>query len=113
MVLGLWIPGSSNASRIAFAVFFGFFSGAYISLSPALVAQISPPKEFGYRSGLLFCAAAVPGLVTSPIAGAVLARNHGSYTSMKVYAGIFILAGSVVVAMARLLKTGPKLLVKF
>ncbi|KAI8716385.1 MFS domain-containing protein [Fusarium sp. LHS14.1] len=93
LVLALWIPGSSNVANILFAAFFGFFSGAYVSLSPALVAQISPPKEFGYRSGLLFCSSAILGLVTSPIAGAILSHSHGSYTNMKIYAGVFCLAG--------------------
>lgn len=113
LILGLWLPGSSNATSIIFAVLFGFFSGAYISLSPALVAQISPPKEFGYRSGLLFCAGSIPGLVTSPIAGAILSHDHGSYAGMKIYSGVFCLAGTVVVAVARFLGTGPKILAKF
>ncbi|RSL57785.1 hypothetical protein CEP54_008103 [Fusarium duplospermum] len=65
LILALWIPGTSNVAYILFAAFFGFFSGAYVSLWPALVAQISPPKEFGYRSGLLFCSGAIPGLESS------------------------------------------------
>jgi MFS family permease len=113
LILALWIPATSNALNIVFAALFGFFSGAYISLSPALIAQISPPKEFGYRNGLMFLAAAIPGLVTNPIAGAILARNHGSYTGMKVYGGVFCLAGTALVVVARVMKTGPKLWAKF
>ncbi|KAF7595514.1 hypothetical protein BBP40_005850 [Aspergillus hancockii] len=113
LILALWIPASSNAASIVFAAFFGFFSGSYVSLSPALIAQISPPKEFGYRNGLLFLAAAIPGLTTSPIAGAILARNDGSFTGMKVYGGVLTLAGTALVIVARLMKTGPKLWVKF
>jgi MFS family permease len=107
-ILALWIPGSGNAINIVFAVLFGFSSGAYVSLSPALVAQISPPKEFGYRNGLMYFFAAFPGLVTNPIAGAILARDHGSYIGMKVFAGVFCLVGATLVLIARLLKTGPR-----
>lgn len=113
LILGLWIPGSSNAASLVFAVFFGFFSGAYVSLSPALVAQISAPSEFGYRNGLMYLSASFPGLTTNPIAGAILSRNHGSFHGMKVFAGVFCLAGSAFAVAARLQNTGPKLLSKF
>ncbi|KAE8154369.1 major facilitator superfamily domain-containing protein [Aspergillus avenaceus] len=112
LTLALWIPASSNAPNIVFAALFGLFSGAYISLSPALMAQISPPKEFGYRCGLMFAFAAVPGLVTSPVAGAILARDHGEYTGMKVYGGVFILAGTAVVVVARFVCTRMSVWVK-
>ncbi|XHF96742.1 hypothetical protein AWENTII_000360 [Aspergillus wentii] len=113
LILGLWIPGSSNAASLAFAVFFGFSSGAYVSLSPALVAQISAPSEFGYRNGLMYFFASFPGLTTNPIAGAILSRDHGSFHGMKVFAGVCCLAGTAFVVAARLLNTGPKLLAKF
>lgn len=113
LILGLWIPGSSNAASLVFAVFFGFSSGAYVSLSPALVAQISAPSEFGYRNGLLYFFASFPGLTTNPIAGAILSRDHGSFHGMKLFAGVCCLAGTAFVVAARLLNTGPKLLAKF
>lgn len=41
VVWSFWIPlHNSNAGVIAFAVFYGIFSGAVIALTPALVAQI-------------------------------------------------------------------------
>lgn len=113
LILGLWIPASNNAALISFAAFFGFFSGAYISLSPALVAEISPPAEFGYRGGLLFMCGSIGGLVTNPIAGAILDANNGSFTGLKVFAGVFCLVGTVVVFGARLHETGFKLAAKY
>jgi MFS family permease len=113
LVLALWIPGSSNATSLVSAILFGFSSGAYVSLTPALIAQISPPREFGYRNGLMFFFVAFPGLVTNPIAGAVLAHEDGSYNGMKVFAGVFCLAGTLLVAVTRFMKTGPKLFVRF
>ncbi|KAF4207238.1 hypothetical protein CNMCM8927_003512 [Aspergillus lentulus] len=87
VVLGLWIPAAGNAAIIVFAVVFGFTTGAYVSLAPALVVDISPLEEIGYRTGLMFLFASVGGLTTSPIGGAILQRDGGSYTGMKVFSG--------------------------
>jgi MFS transporter, MCT family, aspergillic acid transporter len=113
LILALWIPAAGNVAIILFAVFFGFFSGAYVSLGPALVAQISPVKEIGFRTGLLFLISSFGGLTTGPIAGAILAHSNGDFLGMKVFAGVFCLAGSTVVLVARLHGTGLKLLAKF
>lgn len=113
LTLGLWIPASNNAAIISFAAFFGFFSGAYISLAPALVAEVSPPEEFGYRTGLLFMCGSIGGLVTNPIAGAILAVDHGSFTGLKIFAGVFCIVGTVVTFGARLHETGFKLAAKY
>lgn len=113
LILCLWIPADNNAALLSFASFFGFFSGSYISLSPALVAEIGPPQEFGYRAGLLFACASIGGLVTNPIAGAILDAENGSFTGLKVFAGVFCMVGTCVTFAARLSKTGLKLAVKF
>ncbi|KAH8896776.1 MFS general substrate transporter [Thozetella sp. PMI_491] len=107
IVLALWIPGTSQEATIAFAVLFGFFSGAYVSLIGALVAQISPLPEIGIRTGLLFFMCAAPGLVTSPIAGALLA-NSGNWADLKVFAGVFILVGTTVIFGCRISHVGLK-----
>ncbi|CAK7211652.1 hypothetical protein SCUCBS95973_001187 [Sporothrix curviconia] len=102
VVLALWIPGTSKSAIIAFSALFGFFSGAYISLIASLVAQVSPHKEIGYRTGVVFLTGSIPGLVTSPIAGAILAMGDGNnWVSVKVFAGVFLLVGSTVTLMAR------------
>ncbi|KAA8651222.1 hypothetical protein EYZ11_005182 [Aspergillus tanneri] len=113
LVLALWVPASSNPGTIVFATTFGFASGAYISLSPALIAQISPLTEIGYRTGLLFLFASVGGLTTSPIAGAILQNAGGNFTNVKIFAGVFLLVGTAVVTAARLVRTKGKLGVKF
>ena len=109
-VLGLWIPGSSKAAVIAFAAVFGFFSGAYVSLIGSLVAQVSPHKEIGYRTGLVFLVSSVPGLVTGPIAGAILANKtsggHENWVGVKVFAGVMLIFGSVVILMSRIKYAG-------
>lgn len=113
LVLGLWIPASGNAAIIVFAVVFGFASGAYVSLPPALVVGISPLDEIGYRTGLLFLFSSVGGLTSSPIGGAILQRDGGSYTGMKVFSGVMLLVGAGFVMAARVVQTGWVLRAKF
>ena len=113
LVLALWIPATGNAAIIAFAALFGFTSGAYVSLAGAMVVKISPFPEIGYRTGLLFLFASIGGLTTNPIAGAILSRDHASYTGMKVFSGAFIVAGSLLVLAARLCHTGLVFIAKF
>ncbi|KAJ4859560.1 major facilitator superfamily domain-containing protein [Trichoderma breve] len=107
-VLGLWIPATSTAARIAFATLFGFFSGAYVALIAALVVQVSPPSEIGFRTGLVFLASSIGGLTTNPISGAILERPIG-WLGPKIFAGVFCIAGTTFVLAARIHKTGWKL----
>ncbi|OAA71158.1 Major facilitator superfamily domain, general substrate transporter [Cordyceps fumosorosea ARSEF 2679] len=108
LVLAMWIPGTENAVTIAFAALFGLFSGAYIALLVALIAQVSPIREIGYRNGIACLAQSVGGLLATPIAGAILARP-GGLVGIKVYAGVFLLAGTTSVLLARLVLTKFKL----
>ncbi len=105
-VLALWIPGTSQSATIAFAVIFGFFSGAYVSLIGALVAQISPLPEIGFRTGISFLMSSIPALVGSPVAGAIL--DNSGWPSLKVFGGVFILFGTVVVFGCRIIHVGLK-----
>ncbi|UKZ52798.1 hypothetical protein TrVGV298_006585 [Trichoderma virens] len=107
-VLGLWIPASTTAARIAFATLFGFFSGAYVALIAALVVQVSPPTEIGFRTGLVFLASSIGGLTTNPISGAILEKPIG-WLGPKIFAGVFCIAGTTFVLAARIHKTGWKL----
>jgi MFS family permease len=113
LILALWIPATGNAAIIVFSALFGFASGAYVSLAAAMVVKISPFPEIGYRTGLLFLFSSFGGLTTNPIAGAILSRDGGSYTGMKVFAGVFLLAGSFFILAARFYSTGLVLKAKF
>ncbi|EAW10028.1 putative monocarboxylate permease [Aspergillus clavatus NRRL 1] len=113
LILALWIPAAGNAAIIAFAVLFGFASGAYVALAAALVVKISPFQQIGYRIGLIFLFASVSGLTTNPIAGAILADNNGSYIGMKIFAGVLLLVGTTLVFAARLKLTGFRLIARF
>ncbi|KAK5207876.1 hypothetical protein LTR99_004167 [Exophiala xenobiotica] len=101
-ILGMWIPGTSNAAQIAFALFFGFSSGAAIGLTPAVIAQISPIREIGIRVGTVFAAGSIGALTGSPIAGALISRDHGKYLYMMLFSGCCCIVGVVFFTAGRI-----------
>ncbi|KAJ3495488.1 hypothetical protein NLG97_g3359 [Lecanicillium saksenae] len=106
-----WIPAHSMGSVVTIAVLYGFFSGSLVSIPPTAIASMtSNMSEFGGRIGIVFLAMAFGSLIGSPVAGAIV--QSGGYDKAKVYAGVMIIAGSVTMVIARVIKTGPKLWVK-
>lgn len=108
LVVAMWIPGTGTAVTFAFAAMFGLFSGAYIALVSALVAEISPISEIGYRNGISSLAQSVGGLASTPIAGLILQQTNGVIW-VKVYAGIFLVVGTTGVLLSWLVKTNFRL----
>jgi len=102
LILALWIPATSNAGQLVFAPLFGFSSGAAIGLTPALIAQISPIREIGVRTGAIFAAGSIGALTGSPIGGALITRGHGTFLYMQLFGGCTCLVGCVFFLLARL-----------
>lgn len=106
--LALWIPDTSNAGLFGFAVVFGFFSGAFVSLVTPLVMTISPMPELGFRTGIVLLGCAIAGLTANPINGALVEGPSG-YLGLKVWSGVFCVVGSTFVLVARVRRVGWKL----
>ncbi|KAF5990111.1 monocarboxylate transporter [Fusarium bulbicola] len=100
---------SSHESAIAFAALFGFSSGTYTAISPALIAHISDLEEIGTRSGTMYAFMSVAALTGSPIGGALISSADGSYWKLQVFAGCMIAAGTAVYIAARLYLTKGRL----
>ena len=106
----IWITVKSLSSIILFCVFYGFFSGSFLSLGPAVVAALSPnPDSLGSRLSLLFLPAAVGVLIGNPIAGALL---QSSWTGLQAFCGTCMAMAVLGAILARIASTGSKLLVK-
>ena len=105
----LWLPSKSNAPYILFAAFFGFSSGAFVSLAPALVAQISDVRQIGLRTGSMFAAISVAALVGNPIAGQLVSEEDGDYLHLQIFCGVMMLGGSCVFVLARMSLAGVSL----
>lgn len=52
-ILAYWTPAHNEAAIITFGMFFGFISGAFVSLFPVCCAMISPIQKIGGRFGEL------------------------------------------------------------
>jgi MFS family permease len=93
IILALWLPATSNAPIIVFAALFGFGSGAFVSLAPSVIAQISDVRQIGVRTGSFFAVISIAALISQPIGGALITRWHGSYTGLQIYAGVLCVGG--------------------
>lgn len=106
ITLALWIPGSgSTAAIITYGALFGFSSGGYISLAPALIAQISDIREIGTRTGLVFAIQSIGALTGSPIGGAI-ANNSGSYVGLQLFCGLCMAIGMCFLCGSRYVQAG-------
>ena len=111
LVLALWLPARTNASIIVFAALYGFSSGAFVSMTPALVAEISDVRQIGVRMGSLYFIISIAALVTSPIAGALVTRDSGKFTGLQIFAGVMMVAAASVLVATRI-SVGGSLLMK-
>jgi MFS family permease len=98
----MWIPGTSNATQLVFAPLFGFVSGAAIALTPALVAQISPIREIGVRTGMVVAAGSIGALTGSPIGGALIGEDNGGFLYLQLFAGCVTAAGTLCFIFTRI-----------
>lgn len=101
LTLALWLPTSGNAPTIIFASLYGFTTGAFVSLAPACLAQISEIREIGIRNGALFACVSLAALTGAPIGGALVTRYDGGYLGLQIFAGVMLLSGSTVFVVAR------------
>ncbi|KAJ5393234.1 uncharacterized protein N7487_010875 [Penicillium crustosum] len=102
LVLALWLPSRGNIPVIVFSALYGFGSGAFVSLAPALVAQISDLRQVGVRNGTFFSVISFAALTGAPIGGALVPDVlHGDYTRLQIFCGVVMIAGSVIFVFAR------------
>ncbi|KAI0506399.1 monocarboxylate permease-like protein [Xylaria bambusicola] len=109
ITLALWVPGHTTGTTLAFGAVYGFTSGAFISLAPAVIAQISDIRQIGARSGVLLFISSLGALTGSPIGGAIVTAEHGEYLGLKLFTGIAILLAGVFVLLARTVQVGLKI----
>lgn len=103
----IWPHCTTSGPLIAFCILYGFASGAFVSLPPAVIASIStavPANKIGVRVGQAFTFAAFATLSGTPISGACLTSDggrQGGYVKMSLFAGCVVLAGGIILAVAR------------
>ncbi|KAL3459391.1 riboflavin transporter MCH5 [Aspergillus heterothallicus] len=106
-ILAFWIPIHTNASLITFSALFGFTSGSFVSMIPAIVAQVTTDmRTIGVRNGSNFFVISLAALTGNPIAGALVERADGDYLYLQVFCGVTMIVGSTFFLMARVVQVG-------
>ncbi|KAK7526920.1 major facilitator superfamily domain-containing protein [Phyllosticta citriasiana] len=101
-----WISVSTIGGCIAFAFFYGFTSGAVLSVSPLSLASITKdPRQLGTRIGMSFGLGAFGLLAGNPSAGALVNIGTESFVKAQVFGGVFLLAAGAFVAAALFVQT--------
>lgn len=108
--LAMWIPApnGSNAVTFVFAGLFGFTSGTFVSMTPALVQQLSEVQEIGTRLGVTFGIISIAALTSNPIAGALVQADNGGYLYVKIFAGLAMVVGCGLIVCSRTAQVGWK-----
>lgn len=102
VTLAVWIPASSSsAAIIVFTAIFGFASGGFVSLMTPLIAQTSDIRQIGVRTGMAMAVMSFGGLTGSPIAGAIVQAQGGSYVGLQLFSGCSMLVSVFVFIAAR------------
>ena len=106
-----WIAVGGLGGLIDFAVFYGFFSGSFVSLTPVVWAAICPNmKVFGTRVGMMAVCMATGLLVGNPIAGALIKGDD--FVPLQTFCGATVAVAGIMLILARLAKSGLALSVK-
>jgi MFS family permease len=108
IVFALWLPSAANAPIIIFCILYGFSSGAFVSLGPSLIAQISPIREIGTRSGTFFLFVALGALTGNPIGGALIGDDKGNFLYLQLFCAIVMAIGTLVYVASRWVQCGFK-----
>jgi MFS family permease len=100
-----WIPVHSTPGLYIWTTFYSLSVGGVQSLFMAVVPIInSDPTKIGARLGIVSAAVGIGALIGSPVSGAIIASNKGSYTGAQVFSGSTLLVGGVVILVSRELK---------
>jgi MFS family permease len=116
ITVSFWLPstvyGSTDESRslfIAFAIFYGVFAGAYVSLFPASLIEIFGVQNFASVNGALYMVRGMATLVGTPIGGALIRSGAVSmtigpqaYINMALLVSLLLFASSVAVFWIRI-----------
>jgi len=86
---------------VVFCLFFGFFSGTFVSLPPTVFVFLSMENRalIGTRMGMGFAIASCGALAGTPIAGAILNNKH--FTSTWCFSGGMVIGAACLMTISR------------
>jgi predicted MFS family arabinose efflux permease len=105
------IPVTGVAGIVIICIFFGFFSGTFVSLPPTIIVHMSPNRGLiGTRMGMCFAFVSLGVLIGTPIAGAIL--DASDFTSVWIFGGVLTFVGGSIMFASRIAFKGWKLMIK-
>lgn len=100
-----WIGTSNLAGTIVYCIFYGFLSGAVVSLPPTVIAGITPELSLvGTWMGMSFTLAGLGLLIGNPIAGQIFNATTDMWLGGQAFGASFTLAGGLLFLLVRLLR---------
>lgn len=105
---------TNTAGMVVEAIVTGFFSGVIVALPPVCFAMLTQNKALiGTRIGQGFAIGGLGLLIGGPSAGAILGTNDPlNWTGLWVYGGVVVAVAGFLLIAVRIMKAGPKLMVK-
>lgn len=105
----VWIRVHTVAGIIILAIFYGFFSGGFVSLPPVVMASMTPDmRDLGTRLGMIFAITSIGLLIGTPIGGAILSDTH-EYLGVQLFTACCLIASAALMATLRFVRSGPVL----
>jgi len=96
-----WQACHTNAGIIIFSVFYGFCSGAIVSLMTFSLASVPKnPQNIGTYMGMGMAVCSFGALIGPPVNGALVTRYHGFNQSMDM-SGVFVVVGALGILVAK------------
>ncbi|EIN08528.1 MFS general substrate transporter [Punctularia strigosozonata HHB-11173 SS5] len=81
---------TSSAASVVVSLLYGFFSGAFLSLTVALIAALSAnASEIGVRTGVTFTTQCIATLVAAPTQGQFLTRSQFKWGRPIAYSAVY------------------------
>jgi MFS family permease len=103
-----WIGIDNEPGTIVFAVFYGFASGAMVSLPPTVIARLTPDMSLvGTRMGMTFIFGGVGLLIGNPIAGTLLefkTPTDAVFWRAQLFSSVMVLTGTIFFTALRVVK---------
>ena len=108
----VWAGVHTFSGIIVWACFYGFFSGAFVSIAPVGLVALTPDmRKIGTRMGQSFFISSFGLLIGTPVVGSILSTT-GKWLGPQLFCGFLLIVTSSAFVATRYYQVGLKLLVK-
>lgn len=108
-----WTAVHENAGLIAFAILYGFFSGAFVSLPPSTITSLSNDlSKVGTRLGMSFGICGIGVLIGSPVGGALLNLHTGHFFHAQLFGAVVMIISCGCLMLGRVAVSGSTIMIK-